>query len=408
MKRPASLERTDVLEVLGLEPELGARDSIEDVETDRRGPNDLPFEEASRLSHVVGTEHEGVITPGRLMSDKDRQPILDIETSAVPYTVFSGFCMGSADVVPGVSGGTMAVALGVYHQLLAAITSADRTALKTLVRFDIKKLLEIVHWRFLVSLLTGVLLGVALMVKVVELPTMVVAESPHRPLVYAIFFGMVLASAIVVGRLIERWGPPRIGALVLGTVIGFAVVNLVPVDTPEHPAFIFMCGAIAICAMLLPGISGSFILLILGKYAYVLGALGKLDFLVILPFVLGCLVGLLSFSRFLKWLLDNWHDTVLASLIGLLIGSLWRIWPWQHLQEVVVRHKTRVIGATPFLPETVEPSLIVGFVAGIVFVVGVELYAARRRTLATPKPAASRGTTSESGDDDHEDHGDED
>lgn len=341
------------------------------------------------------------------MSDKDRQPIEDIEASGIPYTVFSGFCMGSADVVPGVSGGTMAVALGVYHQLLAAITSADRTALKTLVRFELKKLFGIVHWRFLAALLTGVLLGVALMVKVVKLPTMVVASSPHRPLVYAIFFGMVLASAVVVGRLIERWAPVRIGALALGAVFGFAVVNLVPVDTPEHPAFIFMCGAIAICAMLLPGISGSFILLILGKYAYVLGALGKLDLVVILPFVLGCLVGLLSFSRLLKWLLDNWHDTVLASLIGLLIGSLWRIWPWQHLEEVVVRHKARVIGSTPFLPESVEPSLAIGFVAGIVFVIGVELYAARRRTLATPKPASAEDVSSESGDHD-EDDGDED
>ncbi|HHH31074.1 MAG TPA: DUF368 domain-containing protein, partial [Polyangiaceae bacterium] len=251
------------------------------------------------------------------MSDKDRQPIVDIEASGVPYTVFSGFCMGSADVVPGVSGGTMAVALGIYHQLLAAITSANRTALKALVRLEIKKLLGIVHWRFLAALLTGVLLGVALMVKVVELPTMVVASSPHRPLVYAIFFGMVLSSAVVVGRLIQRWGPPRVGALVLGVGVGLAVVNLVPVETPEHPFFIFMCGTIAICAMLLPGISGSFVLLILGKYAYILGSLGKLDLMVILPFVLGCLVGLLSFSRLLKWLLDTWHDTVLASLIGL-------------------------------------------------------------------------------------------
>ena len=106
------------------------------------------------------------------MSYKDRQPIVDIEVSGVPYTVFSGFCMGSADVVPGVSGGTMAVALGVYHQLLAAITSADRSALKTLVRFELRKLFGIVHWRFLASLLAGVLLGVALMVKVVKLPTM--------------------------------------------------------------------------------------------------------------------------------------------------------------------------------------------------------------------------------------------
>jgi putative membrane protein len=161
----------------------------------------------------------------------------------------------------------------------------------------------------------------------------------------------------------------------------------VPVATPEHPAFIFMCGAIAICAMLLPGISGSFILLILGKYAYVLGALGDLNLVVILPFIAGCLVGLLSFSRLLKWLLDRWHDTVLAALIGLLIGSLWRIWPYQDLEEIVVRHKPRVIGATPFFPDTLEPKIVVGFVVGVVFVVAIELYASRRRTLST-KPTA--------------------
>jgi putative membrane protein len=320
------------------------------------------------------------------MSDKDR--IEDITAAGAPYTVFSGFCMGTADVVPGVSGGTMAVALGIYHQLLAAITSADRTALKTLFRFEIKKLFSLVHWRFLAALLTGLLLGVGVMVKVVKLPSMVVSSSPHRPLVYAVFFGMVLSSAVVLGRHIGQWSAMRGGALVVGAGVGFAVVNLVPVATPEHPLFIFLCGSIAICAMLLPGISGSFILLIMGKYAYILSAVGKLDLLVVLPFVLGCLVGLLSFSRLLKWLLDRWHDTVLASLIGLLIGSLWRIWPYQELQEVVVRHKPRVIGATPFWPKTLDVKLLVGFVAGIVFVMGIEAYASRRRKLADVKPTA--------------------
>jgi putative membrane protein len=176
--------------------------------------------------------------------------------------------------------------------------------------------------------------------------------------------------------------------VMLGAIIGFAVVNLVPVATPEHPAFLFLCGAIAICAMLLPGISGSFILLILGKYAYILAAVGKLDLLVILPFVLGCLTGILSFSRLLKWLLDRWHDTMLAALIGLLIGSLWRIWPYQTLTEVVVRDKPRVIGATPFLPDRFEPSLAIGFVAGIVFVIGIEIYASRRSRDNDLQPAA--------------------
>jgi putative membrane protein len=310
------------------------------------------------------------------------QPQVDITTKEVPYTVFSGFCMGSADVVPGVSGGTMAVALGIYHQLLAAITSANREAVTKLLKAQIKDLLEIVHWRFLVSLLGGVGLGVGLMVKVVKLPHLVGADSAHRPLVYAIFFGMVLGSAITLSRHLSAWKGAQYGAMVGGAVFGFGVVNLVPTGTPDHWAFIFVAGAIAICAMLLPGISGSFILLILGKYAYVLGALGELNFAVIIPFILGCAVGILSFSRLLKWLLDRWHDTMLAGLIGLLVGSLWRIWPYQVLETIIVREKPRVIKATPFLPEALDFRLLAGFVAGVAFVVALEIYATRRKAAA--------------------------
>jgi putative membrane protein len=303
----------------------------------------------------------------------------DIPWQKAPYTAFSGFCMGTADVVPGVSGGTMAVALGIYHQLLGAITSIDKEALSRLLKLDLKGLFSRVQWRFLASLFAGVLLGVALMVKVIKLPTMVLAKSPERPYVYAVFFGMILASTFALGRHVGRWSAARAAMVAVGAAVGFAVVNLVPVDTPEHPAFIFLCGSVAICAMLLPGISGSFILLILGKYAYILGALGKLKLTVILPFVAGCLVGLLAFSRLLKWLLDRWHDTVLAGLIGLLFGSLWRIWPYQHLTEKVIRHKPRVVGAKPYLPESLDLNMLGLFALGIGFVVAIEVYASRRK-----------------------------
>jgi putative membrane protein len=309
----------------------------------------------------------------------------DISRAAVPYTVFSGFCMGTADVVPGVSGGTMAVALGIYRQLLSAITSLGRDALTKLLRLRIREALALVHWRFLACLLTGIGLGIVLMVKVVKLPEMVAAESPHRPLVYAIFFGMVLGSTFTLGRHVE-WCLRRVATLLAGAGLGFAVVNLVPVDTPTHPAFIFLCGAVAICAMLLPGISGSFILLILGKYAYVLAAVGSLDLLVLAPFVLGCLVGILSFARLLKWLLDGYRHTVMALLVGLLFGTLWRIWPYQQLTEVVVRDKPRVIGATPYLPASLDLAIVVGFALGLGFVLGIEWYAIRRG-LGQVKPA---------------------
>ena len=310
------------------------------------------------------------------------QPSTDIAKKDVPYTVFSGFCMGTADVVPGVSGGTMAVALGIYHALLAAITSINRDAIGKLLKLRIKDVLAVVHWRFLVSLLGGVALGVGLMVKVVKLPHLVAHDSAHRPLVYAIFFGMVLGSAATLSRHLSAWKPQAYLSTVVGAGVGFGVVNLVPVGTSEHPAFIFVAGAIAICAMLLPGISGSFILLILGKYAYVLGALGDLNFAVILPFVLGCAVGILSFSRLLKFLLDRWHDTMLAGLIGLLIGSLWRIWPYQVLEIIIVREKPRVIKATPFMPDSFDFSLVGAFLVGVALVIGLEIYASKRKPKA--------------------------
>ncbi|RLB60750.1 MAG: DUF368 domain-containing protein [Deltaproteobacteria bacterium] len=324
-------------------------------------------------------EAEPVVSGARRSEPSEPSEAQDIAWAAGPYTTFSGFCMGTADVVPGVSGGTMAVALGIYYQLLAAITSANSEALTSLVRLKLRRVMSLIHWRFLTCLVLGVGLGVAVMVKIVKLPSMVLASSPNRPLVYAVFFGMVLGSAIMLGRHVEKWNAVRVVACVAGALVGFAIVNLVPVATPEHPAFIFLCGSVAICAMLLPGISGSFILLILGKYAYILGAVGKLDLMVLVPFGVGCVVGILLFSRLLKWLLSRWQHTVLAVLIGLLIGSLWRIWPYQNITEIIVREKPRVISAEPFLPTSVEPKLVVGFVLGILFVVGIEWYAVRRK-----------------------------
>ncbi len=338
-----------------------------------------PPDDPKRQSDDAHTEAGSPTESG---SGAEPAAIEDIGADRVAYTVFSGFCMGTADVVPGVSGGTMAVALGIYHQLLAGITSANGEALKTLFKGRLRETFSIVHWRFLLSLVCGVGLGVALMVKVVKLPSMVLASSPNRTGVYAVFFGMVLASTVTLGRQLEQWGLGRALAILLGAAAGFAIVNLVPVQTSEHPLFVFFCGAVAICAMLLPGISGSFILLILGKYAYVLGALGTLQLAVIVPFAAGCLLGLLSFSRLLKWLLDRWHDTVLATLIGLLLGSLWRIWPYQHITEKVVRHKPRVIGAEPFLPSSLEPKIVLLFLVGVAFVVAIEWYASRRKATA--------------------------
>jgi putative membrane protein len=281
--------------------------------------------------------------------------VRDIEWSRAPFIVGSGFCMGTADVVPGVSGGTMAVALGIYRQLLAAIASIDVSAVRALLRLRLPELFARVHWRFLGMLALGMGLGIGVMVKVVGLPELI--QTSPQP-VYATFFGLVLASALILARRIPTWNAGRAGSLALGAALGFAVVNLVPVSTPESGLFVFFSGLVAICAMLLPGISGSFILLILGKYAYVLGALSRLDLGVILPFVAGCAVGVVAFSRVVSWAMARFHDTVVAGLTGLLLGSLWRIWPYQHLTTKIVREKPRVIAAEPFVPASIDLSVV--------------------------------------------------
>jgi putative membrane protein len=309
----------------------------------------------------------------------------DIQWSQSAYIVGSGLCMGTADVVPGVSGGTMAVALGIYQRLLAAIASVNVQSLRSLVKLDFRGTSRILHWRFLLSLLLGIGLGIVFMLKVVNLPRLIDEQPKH---VYAVFFGLVLGSTIVLTRRVPNWEWPRMAMVLVGTALGFAIVNLVPVDTPDSPAFIFLCGLLAICAMLLPGISGSFVLLILGKYEYIMSSLSALlhfdlrQLLVIVPFLLGCLVGISAFARFLGWLLQRWHDTVLAGLIGLLIGSLWRIWPYQDVQRILVREKWRIVRAQPFWPDNVEVGVVTLLICGLLAVIVVEYLAYRRRETA--------------------------
>ena len=311
-------------------------------------------------------------------------PVQDIEWSQAPYIIGSGLCMGSADVVPGVSGGTMAVALGIYRRLLAAISSIDAETIRALLRLQFVTAFNRIHWRFLTALGGGIGVAVAVMVKIVKLPELIEREPTH---VYAVFFGLVLASVVVLARRLPRWNGLAALSLVVGTALGFAIVNLVPVSTPDNPLFVFFCGALAICAMILPGISGSFILLILGKYEYVLGALGNLTsggLWIVIPFALGAGLGILTFSRVLGWMLDRWHDPMVAGLTGLLVGSLWRIWPFQVLGRMAVkdRHgeiKMKVISAEPYWPESFSLSVLALLVAGFAAVLVIEQVAMRRQ-----------------------------
>ncbi len=268
-------------------------------------------------------------------------------SAATPPLVGKGVCMGTADIIPGVSGGTMAYILGIYERLLGSITVFNRDWFRNLARLKIRESLAEIPFLFLAPLGFGILLAVWIFTKMIPLPYFV--QHPPEP-VYGLFFGLVGGSVVL---LLRRHARPRVadGAMIAaGIAIGVVIVSLVPASTPDAAWFIFLSGMLAISAMLLPGISGSFILLILGKYALVLGAIGDLDLRVLVPFALGCGTGLLAFAHGLKWLLSRYNHAMHLVITGLLIGTLRAVWPFQERTYAVVRDKERLVASEPFWP----------------------------------------------------------
>lgn len=250
-----------------------------------------------------------------------------------PFLAIKGFLMGSADIVPGVSGGTMALIVGIYERLLNAIKSVNGNFLNALFSFRIKDALAEVHFFFIGVLFFGIFSAFAFFTIVVPLQVYMFTEPE---IVFGLFFGLILGSIYILYKTLDRFTKVEFGALILGIAFGLWIVTLVPTDTPENPAFVFLSGMIAICAMILPGISGSYLLLIMRKYDYLLSEISKIGqvdtaegLINLAPFVLGAIVGLAVFSRFLSWLLSKYHPQTITLLIGFLIGSLVVIWPFQ-------------------------------------------------------------------------------
>jgi putative membrane protein len=244
-----------------------------------------------------------------------------------------GFCMGCADIIPGVSGGSIALIAGIYSQLLSAIRSFDIQFLRRLFSGKFSAALEGVHLRFLLVLVTGILCALFAFAGLMNY-----LLNYHPTQTFSVFFGLMLASLYVVGRQV-KWAVQPALLFAAGTVSAWFLVGLVPVTTPHNLPYIFGSSILAICAMILPGISGSFILLILGKYEFLISVLkspfamneatGIHNKIIILVFACGIVVGLAAFSRFLRWLLARWYNQSLAFLVGLIAGSLRRIWPWK-------------------------------------------------------------------------------
>lgn len=238
---------------------------------------------------------------------------------------FKGMAMGAADVVPGVSGGTIALIAGVYERLLAAISACTPDKLMWLVRGRAREAWRAIDGTFLVSLLAGILTSIAAFANLIGY-----LLEAHPELIWSFFFGLILVSVYVVGREVHRWNIWTALLVLLGAVFAYMITVAGPLQWSAAPLMIFLAGAIAICAMVLPGISGSFVLVLLGLYATILGAVRSFDLALLAVFALGCVVGLLSFSRLVSWLLQHARSATMALATGLLIGSLNKVWPWKQ------------------------------------------------------------------------------
>lgn len=237
-----------------------------------------------------------------------------------------GISMGVADVIPGVSGGTIAFISGIYEELIGSIKSIDVDAFKLLGQFQIKTFWKKINGSFLICVLGGIVTSL------VSLARLMTYLLEHHPVpVWSFFFGLILVSAPLIMRDIKKWDFATVLSGIIGIVIAYLITIISPTETPTNLPFIFFCGALAICAMILPGISGAFILLLIGKYEYMIKALIAFDMPVILVFVSGCFLGLLGFSRFLSWILTHYRFPTLALLAGFMIGSLNKVWPWKEV-----------------------------------------------------------------------------
>ena len=250
-----------------------------------------------------------------------------------------GLAMGAADVVPGVSGGTIAFISGIYEELLRSIGNVA-PALLLLLKGRVADAWKLANANFLLVLLAGIGTSILTLAKLITY----LLETHPIP-VWSFFFGLVLVSVYIVGREIKRWNLGLFVLFALGAAFGYWITSASPIHWSDSLLGLFFAGAIAICAMILPGISGSFVLVLMGLYPTVLGALKDFNLPVIVVFASGCAVGLISFARVVSWLLQRWHSITLAFLAGLMLGSLNKIWPWKFVASVEITSTTQSVPA---------------------------------------------------------------
>ena len=288
-----------------------------------------------------------------------------------------GIGMGAADVVPGVSGGTIAFIVGIYEELIDSIKSINLTSLKMLRSLKFSRFWKAVNGNFLLAILSGIGLSVFSLAKLL---TYLLVQEPV--LVWSFFFGLVLASIWFVSREVAQWNAKTVIAFAAGAVAAYAITITTPAETSNDLWFIFLCGAIAICAMILPGISGSFILVLLGKYFFIMDAVKSLRISVLLVFAGGSVIGISLFSRALSYALHRFHDITIAILSGFMLGSLNKVWPWKETIETYIdRHGV----AKPLIETNILPDRQLWEAIGLAFAGFAIVYLLERLSLKNKK-----------------------
>jgi len=286
--------------------------------------------------------------------------------------------MGAANVIPGVSGGTIALITGIYERLINAIKSFDLKALGLLLQFKFKEFAAYTDLQFLVPVFLGLIAAVLSLAKLFDYLFI------HYPVfIWAFFFGLVLASVYYVGKTVEKWDTSALVSFIIGTLIAVAVTILHPATENSHPLYLFLTGIVAIVSMILPGLSGSFVLILLGNYRLVaIDAINHFDLKILVPFGLGAVVGLIAFSHFLSWLFKRYKNQTIALLTGFILGSLSVLWPWKkpvYLMvdgHVVEKHGKKLIEYyEKVLPASINTEFFMAvllMIAGIMSIVWIE------------------------------------
>lgn len=285
--------------------------------------------------------------------------------------------MGAANVIPGVSGGTIALITGVFERLINAIKSFNVTAIKLLFKGKIKELIEYVDLYFLIAIFFGMVASVVTLAKILEY-----LFINYPVFVWAFFFGLILASVYYVGRTITKWNLSVIINFVIGTAVAIAITTLNPVTENDAFFYLIICGVVAICSMILPGLSGSFILILMGNYELVMiHAVSNMEIRILIPVIIGAIGGLMAFSHILSWIYKKYKDQTISILTGFIVGSLSILWPWKNAiyrmdesGEYILKNGEKIIQSySRYIPDSFNTEVIIALFLILIGFISISL-----------------------------------